>query len=487
MAELTTDFTQADQYSYGDWNTILEATKLTHDIAKLIYKSHPLANRLCRYPISMAISRGFEFKIPNAPQEAIDEFTNGLNEFQLDTRIVQLHTLKKVFGVSSVIAGQSGRDTGDYLDFDLMANSDKNDIYFNVLEPLITAGSIVSSLDPNSGKFLNPTRVSAQGKYYHSSRCRVTQNEEEQADWLDYEATGFGFLARSAFYRAFPLLQIFLLIKLAEIKLTHKLGVLVIHHENPGNAITQQMEGVNLLKRAMIKMADVNNDILMGREDAVEAINLTNAQEVLTTLRDACLTDIATAAGNMPASLLRNESLAQGNGDGTHDKEKEDLYFVETQKSLAATYKWADEIVQRAVWTREFVARVQENHSELQGKSYGYIIRLWQSGYERVFNPPSVPSEQEKAQTATTIVKAMADFVAAINSAAKLGQENSSRVAMWMANNINDLKLLPNDLELDPDDIQDVGIDMEGGGGFGNFGNQATDNQPYSDVTNAID
>jgi hypothetical protein len=114
MATLSTDFNQAADYGYKDWDTILSANELNHEIAKIIYTSHPLANRLCRYPISMAIARGFEFKIPNAPQEAIDEFTRGLKKFKVDKNVVQLHALKKVFGVSTLIAGQAGRDTKEY-------------------------------------------------------------------------------------------------------------------------------------------------------------------------------------------------------------------------------------------------------------------------------------------------------------------------------------------------------------------------------------
>lgn len=450
------------------WQEILDAQTLDHNTARQIQMSHPLASRLCRYGISMAISTGFKYHFPNAPQEAIDRFVKAQNDFSVDNKIVQLHMLKKVYGVASLVVGQIGKDTITPLDYRALSEGSDNKLFFNVLEPLITAGSLVGSLDPNSSKFLNPTIVTANGRRYHSSRCFVAQNEEEQAEWLEYQSTGYGFLARSVFYRSFPLLKQYLRLKIAEVKLATKLAVLVIKTENTGNVLDRFMEKINIIKKAKVTNANVFEDLIIGREDDVKSMDLKDAQGMLEELRKNCLIDIATSAGNMPASLLRNESLAAGSGDGTHDKEKEDLYFIETQKSMKESYAFVDDIVMRAVWTRGFVEWLKATQPRYAKYSYEFLIQYWSQGYVREFLPPFAESPLELMQQAEKKQGLMNSLVGALGQLAMLpiGPQNKSAVADWLANNLNDMQILPNDLELDIDEIiqemtQQLGMETE--------------------------
>jgi len=437
-----------------EWQKMLAATQADHDTVKLFAQYHPLVNRLTSYPLNMALARGFEFKMPNAPQEAINEFTKAAMRYRAKESVVELHRLKKIYGASSMaVVINDEQKTNQPIDYEVLAAGIGNNLSFNSLDPMITAGSLVSSLDPNSARFLRPVTITSQGRSYHASRCIVVQNEGEPADWISYNKAAYGFLARSDFVRALPLLQVYLRLKIAEMYLADKVGVMVVQSEGSGAVIDHSSEVVNEIKRISVDLAETGNVLSIGLNDKISTLDVTNANSVLVMLNDSCITAIATACGNMPAGILKNEALAQGRADGTHDKEMHDLFYVQIQDSTKPTFDFVDNLIIRAAWTREFVERIKVKYRHLQGKSYAVIMKGWMDGYERVFLSPSVPSEEQATNIAKQKIEALASSSAMITASVKLGAINSQILIEWQAKNINDLRFFPNDLNFDDEEL----------------------------------
>ena len=83
----------------------------------------------------------------------------------------------RIYGMASIIAGDRGDPESSARPLDL-EKLHEIDIYFNVLDPLNTAGSpLVLEQEPNSPDFQKARAVRVGNVTYHPSRLLVMMNE----------------------------------------------------------------------------------------------------------------------------------------------------------------------------------------------------------------------------------------------------------------------------------------------------------------------
>src|SRR6185312_1225546 len=168
-----------------------------YQLCKTIYVSHPLGQKMAESPISMAQSQRRGVTVQDAPVEVLQAYLGQWDARAVDAHIHTVMKLSRVYGLSSIVLGCEGRPSNKPLDMSKLWNLP---IYFNELDPLNTAGSLVLDQVPTSPNFNKPARVVTNGQEFHRSRYAVVMNENPV--YLSYTSSAYGFVGRSVYQRA---------------------------------------------------------------------------------------------------------------------------------------------------------------------------------------------------------------------------------------------------------------------------------------------
>ena len=246
----------------------------TYELCKLIYLYHPLGAKIVEGPIAIAQSQKRELTIQDssAQERVAEQFQKVWDEYHVDSHIFNVYRTARIYGVATLVYGAEGVDTDQVIPLDKLSGLS---LYFNVLDPLNTAGSMVFNQDPNSPNFQRVESVSVQGKTYHRSRCQVVMNESPI--YIHYEASAFGYAGRSAYQRALFPLKTFIQSMITDDMITRKAGVLVAKLKGAGSVIDNIMAAVSGVKRALLKSSATNQVLSIDITESIETLNMQNA------------------------------------------------------------------------------------------------------------------------------------------------------------------------------------------------------------------
>ena len=422
----------------------------SYQLCKTIYVSHPLGGKIVDQPIKIAMSQKRKISIPNSPEERVREaFEDKWAEINADTYIANAWRLGKIYGASAIVYGAEGIDTDKPIKpEDLSKLADK--LYFNALDPLNTAGSLVLNQDPNAPDFQKPTVVTAAGQTYHPSRSLVFFNEAPL--YIEYTNSAFGYTGRSVYQRALFPLKSFVQTMVADDMISRKVGVIVAKMKQAGSIADRAMAVFQGIKRNVVKEAQTNNVINIAPEEEIETLNLINADGALTTARKNILENIA-AAVPQPAKLLNSESYAEGFGEGTEDAKDLIRYIKHEREIVQPLYQFFDNIVMRLAWTPEFFETIKSTVSDYKRMTYEEAFYQWKNSFEATW--PSLMEEPESELVKVEKIKFEAMTAALEVVKPDLDPKNKARLIQWFQDNMNESKrLFPNPLVLDYDDLE---------------------------------
>jgi hypothetical protein len=427
---------------------IIPGAEPSYQLAKTIYAFHPLGSKIVDQPIKLAMSQKRKISIPNSPEERVREaFERKWDEIGADKYIANTWRLAKIYGAAALVFGAKGVDTDKPIKPEDLA---KKDLYFNALDPLNTAGSLVLNQDPNAPDFQQPTIVTAAGQTYHPSRSLVVFNEDPL--YIEYTSSAYGYTGRSVYQRALFPLKSFVQTMVADDMVARKVGVIVAKMKQAGSIADRAMAVFQGIKRNVVKEAQTNNVINITPEEAIETLNLLNADGALTTARKNILENIA-AAVPQPAKLLNSESYAEGFGEGTEDAKDIVRYIEHEQQTAKPIFTFFDRIVMRLAWTEEFYETIQAEVPEYKKIPYVKAFYDWANAFEAEW--PSLLVEPESKLVEVEDVK-LKSIIAAIEVLLpNLDPDNKARLIEWAASNINESKhLFSNPLVLDYEDLK---------------------------------
>lgn len=430
MAE---DITPGDQPSY--------------QLCKSIYSSHPLGGKIVDQPIQIAMSQKRKISVPGSPEERVREaFERKWEEICADSYIANTVRLGKIYGASALVQGAKDIDTKTPSDLEKLA---EQEIYFNALDPLNTAGSLVLNQDPNAPDFQKPSIITAAGQQYHPSRTVVFFNEAPL--YIEFTSSAYGYVGRSVYQRALYPLKSFVQTMIANDMIARKVGVIVAKMKPAGSIADRAMLIFQGIKRNVVKEAETNNVINITPEEEIETLNLVNADGALTTARKNILEDIA-AAVPQPAKMLNSESYAEGFGEGTEDAKEIVRYIDNERQKMKPLYDYFDRIVMHLAWTPEFYATIQNTVNEYKDVTYKQAFYDWANAFETEW--PSLLAEPESKLVEVDDIK-LKSIIAAIEVfLPNLDPANKARLLEWASNNINESKhLFSSPLILDYEDL----------------------------------
>lgn len=430
-------------------DTIEPGTEPSYNLCRALYVSHPLGAKMAELPIQIAQSQEREIAVQNGPEEIVrDAFLKSWKALNCDTHIFNVMRLARVFGIASVAMVSDGTPPDRPLDYKALPDER---FAFNVLDPLNTAGSLVLNQDPNSLDFQKPDAIRVMGKLYHPSRTVTMLNESPV--YLVYTTSAYGYVGRSVYQRVLYPLKSFVRTMIADEFVALKAGVLVAKQKAAGSIIDNVMGVMAGIKRAFVKEAQTFNVLSIGTEEEIESLNLQNLDGALKQSRQNIIENIASGTP-MPAKLLTQESFALGFGEGSEDAKQIAQYVDRIRIQAEPLYGYFTNICQYHAWNPRFYETVVARFPDYKSKGYAQAFYEWRNSFEAKW--PSLLKEPDSELIKVDDVKLKAIIAVVEIAMPALDPENRATLLAWLADCINEQKLLfASPLELDFDALMD--------------------------------
>ena len=421
----------------------------SYELCKLIYVYHPLGGKIVDSPIQMAQSQRREISVPMGPEErCVEAFWREWNALGCDSVLANFYSQVRIYGIATLAVQAENAPRDKAIPDKTLA---EGRIWFNVFDPLNTAGSLVLDQNPDSPDYQRVVSVRVQGGVtMHRSRVVVAMNESPI--YIQWSSSAFGFTGRSVYQRALYPLQSYIQTMVTNNMVARKVGLLVYKAKPAGSIINGLMAAIGAVKRKLINWGQTDQTLTIDVEEEIETLNMQNLDGAGKFARDNILSDIAVAVP-MPASWLNNETLAKGFGEGSEDAKKEARYVDRMRMQMRPGYEFMDEIVMRRAWSEAFYETIQKDFPEEWGAiPYTQAFYAWRNSFTA--NWPNLLTEPDSEKSKTEKVKFEA-IVALFSALAPMcDPQNKARLIMWLQDNINAQKLLfPAALTLDPEEL----------------------------------
>jgi hypothetical protein len=415
---------------------ILPGSEPSYQLCKLIYLFHPLGSKMAEAPINLAQSQSRDIRVSGAPDRVREAFIKEWKAIKADKIIHSVTKQARIYGISSVVLGIEGKSSETPLQPQTLAT---DSIYFNVLDPLNTAGSLVLQQDTNSPDYQKTQQVTTQGETYHRSRVCVVMNEEPI--YIAYTSSAFGFVGRSVYQRVLYPMKSFIQSMVTDDMISRKAGLMIAKMQSPSSFINRAMTSLFAAKRAMLHEGRTDNVLSIGIEEDVSSLNLQNIDSAGTFARTNILKNIATGA-DMPAILLENETLVEGFGEGTEDAKMIARYVDRYREEMTPTYEFMDNIVQNRAWNPDFYEGVQREYPKEYGDTkYEAALSQWQNAFSAKW--PSLLEEPDSEKVGVDDVRLKAALATyQMLSGTGMDPENKARLTDWLISAVNQSELL---------------------------------------------
>lgn len=406
-----------------------------YELCKTIYLGHPLGKKMIEAPITLAQSQARKISIPNSPESRVKEaFEREWKAIGADKHIFNTKRTSRIYGVGSIIYGALGVAPDEAIDPTKLADLD---IYFNVLDPLNTAGSLVLNQDPNSPDFQKHVGIAVSGKKYHRSRSCTVMNGEPV--YIAYTTSAFGYVGRSVYQPVLFPLKSFVQSMVTDDLVTLKAGLLIEKLKPAGSITDRLMAAAAGVKRNLLKLARTGNVLSISIDESIESLDLNNIDKSSEMARRHVLENIA-AGDDMPAKLLNSETFAEGFGEGTEDAKQVARYVERLRNEMAPLYDFFDPIVMRRAWNPEFYKTVQAEFPDYEGVSYNEAFYRWKNSFTAEWPSLLIEPESERIKVDETKMKSIIAMLEVLLP--QMDPENKALVIQWAQDNFNENKLL---------------------------------------------
>ncbi|ENO8555848.1 DUF1073 domain-containing protein [Yersinia enterocolitica] len=435
-----------------DGDDIQPGSSVGYQICKTIYLYHPLGGKMVDRPIKMAMNEPRTVHVSQTfalEQRLRDAFEREWRSLGADKHIANAARIAKIYGTSAIAMLVDNHEPSLALDFRTLY---KNNVSFNILDPLNTAGSIVLNQDPNAQDFQKVEGIRVAGKAYHKSRCVVIQHEDPI--YLAYNPAAFGFTGRSVYQRALFPLKSFIQTMRTDDMVAVKGGLLVTKIQGPSSVVNNMMQKLSGIKRMMLKRGKTGEVLQIGDKDSIESIDLSNLEKPLDSARNHILANIA-AAADMPAIILNSETFTKGFGEGTEDAKAVAVYIDGQREWLDELYNYFIRICQYRAWSIEFFQSLRADMPEIKN-TYSLYFTKWINNFEYTWPSSLKEPESEKVKVDEIRFKAIISMGELLLPQLNKDNENRATFIEWMQSNANaNERLFPNRLDLDFDSLKD--------------------------------
>jgi hypothetical protein len=422
-----------------------------YELCKALWVGHPLAGKIVEKPIRLALSKNRVITVDIQPKEMLTEaFEREWEALNATNHIRDVMFLNRVYGAAGIIYGAKDIPTDTPID---PWKLPELNLYFNQLDPLNMAGSIVTNQNPNAPDFQKPLPyTTAAGQPYHPSRAVVVFNGTPI--YLAFQSSGFGYTGRSVFQRALYPLKSFIQSMVTDDLVTFKAGLLIAKQKPAGSIVNRAMQIAAGIKREQLQQGVTGNVLSIDIDEEIAAIDLTNTATAMTTARDNIIANIA-AASDVPAMLLKDEAFTNGFGEGTEDAKAIVQYIDGIRHDMQTLFAFFDKIVMHRAWNKDLFEAIKNEYPDVY-KDYTYeqAFYEWQKHFRAEWPTLMEEPESEKIKVEETKLRGLTEIARTMLPV--IDQGNRARVIEWMTDNLNEMPdLFKSSLLLDYDQIVD--------------------------------
>ena len=413
---------------------IVPGSPASYQLCKQLWALHPLAGKIVEKPISLALGQKRKINVPCAIEDRlVKAFEREWKKVRATRYIRDLAHVSRVYGVGALVYGAPGVATDAPMDGKTLYKIP--DLYVNILDPLNTAGSMVTNQNPNAPDYQKQwMEITAAGQPYHKSRTVTLFNGTPI--YLDYQGSSFSFSGRSVFLRALFPMKSFIQTMIVNDMVSLKAGLLIAKMEQGGSVMNRVAAKISEWKRDLLKEGRTNNVLTIGTSEEIASIDLTNTATAMETARDNIISDVA-AATDTPAILLKDESFAKGLATGDQDMLAVVQHIDNIREELEPAHEFFDRIVMHRAWNEEFYAALQKEIPELESKSYEawfFEVRdLFEAEWPSLLEEPEFEIVKRNAEK----LKAMTEVLKTLLPA--LDPQNKAFLVDWFVQAINDM------------------------------------------------
>ena len=440
-------------YLGGELMSLLSADNIQpgsqagYELCKQIWTYHPLGGKLVEKPVKLALSKPRTITIDAQPKEMLAEaFNREWEKLGATNHIRDVMFINRTYGAAGIVVGADKIPTTDPID---PWNLPYLNLYFNQLDPLNMAGSIVTNQNPNAPDFQKPLAyTTAAGQPYHPSRSVVVFNGTPV--YLQFQSSAFGFTGRSVFQRALYPLKSFIQSMITDDLVTFKSGLIIAKQKPAGSIVNRLMQNAAGIKRTYLQEGGTGNVLSIDIDEEINSIDLTNTATSMTTARDNIIANIA-AASDVPALLLKDEAFTQGFGEGSEDAKAIVQYIDGIRVDMESLFAFFDKIVMHRAWNKEFYEAVKKAYPEIYRKmSYEQAFYSWQNNFKAEWESLMEEPESEKVKVADIKLKGITEILRTVLPVAD-GQ-NRAILIQWAQDNINEMPdMFQSSLQIDTD------------------------------------
>jgi hypothetical protein len=424
---------------------IVPGAQPSYQLCKTIYLYHPLGAKIVEAPIRLAQSQRRDLSIPGAPERRlIDAYwdawdtiggrdING-SAISADVIIRNVMVTSRIYGIATLIVGERGKENSHLpLKLDEIGEAD---LYFNVLDPLNTSGSLVLDQDPNSPDFQKARGVTVGTRTYHPSHCVVMMNE--QPVYIAFTPSAFGYVGRSAYQRALFPLKTFLQTMITDQYVSLKVGLLIAKMRAPGPVINNRIANFFGWKRSQLQSGITGNVLSIGIgdgfEEKIESLNFQNLEGPAAMVRNHALKNIAMAAGQ-PSKLLEMEEMIGGMAEGTEDAKQIAHYIDGVRTDMQPLYRFMDRLVMRKAWGPDFYKIIQKTNLEYKNTPYETAFYKWVNAFRAEWPNLLEEPDSEKMKSEEIRFKSAVAVYEVLTP--NLDPENKAAATEWLADEVN--------------------------------------------------
>ena len=420
-------------------------TDVGYETCKLLWQYHPLGGKLVEKPVRMALAKKRIITVDCEPKELLVEaFEKEWEKIGATNHIRDVMFIARVYGAGAIVYGDPKVPTDKAID---LWKLNDIDIYFNQLDTLNLAGSLVGNQNPNSPDFQKPNVfITAGGQPYHPSRACVVYNNTPI--YLRYQSSAFGYTGRSIFQRSLYPLKSFLQSMITDELVTAKAGLLIAKMKQAGSIVDRLMVKSSSIKRENLQQGGTGNVLSIDTDEEISSIDLNNTSTAMVTARDNIIANIATSS-DVPAMLLKDEAFTHGFAEGSEDAKAIAQYIEGIREDMRGLFEYFDKIVQHRAWTPEFFESLQNRYpDEFEGKSYEECFYEWQNKFDATF--PSLIEEPPSEKVAVDDIK-LKGLTEVLRTLLPIADpDNKAKIIEWAVDNLNEMKdMFKSQLDID--------------------------------------
>lgn len=405
-----------------------------YKMCKIIWEYHPLGGKMVEKPIEMAM---FKPRIYNVSDDAEDRIVNAFIEtwkrLGVTQKIKNLFFNARCFGAAAIGIGQDS--VSSYKPLSKMGLQEE-DIFINIFDPLVAAGSMVSSQDPNARDFQEPNKyLDIQGKKWHPSR--TVKVFTGSPIYLSFQPSSMGFTGRSVFQRCVYPLRSYINTMVTNDLVSEKAGVLVAKTAQNSSVVSGILGMANKAKRSMLKAVKSKGVINIGQNDSVESLNLQNIDGAMNSARNNIIADIS-AGSDVPAAILKDEAFANGFGEGKEDSKAVSQYIDSVRQSIDPVITFFEEIVQYIAWNEDFYNSLKNEYPDLYTEDYYTTFFRWRASFDAKWPELQEESPEGRQDSESKLLEQTIRAYEALLP--RLDPDNQATAAQWVSDVVNVLE-----------------------------------------------